>query len=275
MLMKLCDLHIHSDNSFDAISSVDEICNSAIDRGLYAIAITDHCEAPDILKGDNCEYGCFDKLIPNSIKEAQLAKIKYADKLKVLCGVELGEPMHDDSCTQKALSYGDYDFILASVHNLRKTEDFYFLDYTKLDINELLGKYFNELIETASFENFDSLSHLTYPLRYIVAQTGEFPDISVFTKQIDMIFNILIKNNKALEINVSGLFKELKTTLPDEQLVRRFRELGGKYITIGTDSHNAASVGVGIQEGIEVAKKAGFTQYTIFEKRKPVLIDIS
>lgn len=272
--MKLCDLHIHSNNSFDAISSVEELCNSAIDRGLYAIAITDHCEAPDIIKGDDCEYGCFDKLIPNSIKEAKLAKVKYADKLKVLCGIELGEPMHNDSCTQKALSYGEYDFILASVHNLKNMEDFYFMDYTKLDVNELLKKYFDELIETAKFEHFDSLAHLTYPLRYIIAQTGELPDLSVFFEQIDTIYNVLIKNNKALEINVSGLFKEMKTTLPDEQLVRRFKELGGKYITIGTDSHNAESVGVGIQEGIEVAKRAGFTQYTIFENRKPILIDI-
>ncbi len=274
MLMKLCDLHIHSNNSFDAVSSVDELCKSAINSGLYAIAITDHCEAPDIIKGDNCEYGCFDKLIPNSIKEAQNAKRKYSDNLKVLCGIELGEPMHDKNCTQKALSYGDYDFILASVHNLRNTEDFYFLDYTKLDVNELLTKYFNELIETASFEHFDSLAHLTYPLRYILDKTGNLPDLSLFSEQIDEIYKILIKNNKALEINVSGLFKELKTTLPDEKLVRRFKELGGKYITIGTDSHNAESVGKGIEEGIEVAKRAGFTQYTIFEKRKPIMIDI-
>lgn len=272
--MKLCDLHIHSNNSFDAVSSVDELCEIAINRGLYAIAITDHCEAPDIIKGDNCEYGCFDKLIPNSIKEAYFAKAKYADKLKVLCGVELGEPMHSESCTQKALSYGEYDFILASVHNLRNMEDFYFMNYTKIDVNELLKKYFDELIETASFNDFDSLSHLTYPLRYIIAQKGQLPDLSIFSEQIDTIFNILIKNNKALEINVSGLFKEMKTTLPDEPLVRRFKELGGKYITIGTDSHNADSVGVGIREGIAVAKKAGFTQYTIFEKRKPILIDI-
>lgn len=272
--MKLCDLHIHSNNSFDAESSVNEICESAVKRSLYAIAITDHCEAPDIIKGEDCEYGCFDKLIPNSIKEAQLAKAKYNEKLKVLCGIELGEPMHDKSCTQKALSYGEYDFILASVHNLRNMEDFYFLDYTKLDINELLEKYFDELIETASFEYFDSLAHLTYPLRYILAQTGKLPDLSIFSEQIDTIYKILIENNKALEINVSGLFKELKTTLPDLELVRRFKELGGKYITIGTDSHNADSVGKGIKEGIEVAKKAGFKQYTIYENHKPIMIDI-
>ena len=104
--MKISDLHTHSSNSFDAQNTVFEMCESAINRGLYAIAITDHCEAPMINLGDNCEYGDFNKLIPKSIKETNEAKLKYADKIKVLTGIELGEPMHDQECTKRALSYG-------------------------------------------------------------------------------------------------------------------------------------------------------------------------
>ena len=272
--MKLCDLHMHSNNSFDAKNSVDEMCESAIKGGLYAIAITDHCEAPWIKDGENCEYGSFDRLIPKSIAETLSAKEKYADKLKVLCGIELGEPMHDKDCTERALAYGASDFTLASVHNLRGMEDFYFIDWTKVNVDEILKLYFAELAETAEFKYFDSLAHLTYPLRYIKAKTGKTPDLSVFYEDIDNIFKILIKNNKALEINFSGLFKELKTTLPDESLVRRFRELGGKYITLGTDSHSVDFVGKGIKEGIEVARKADFTHYTIYENHKPIQISI-
>lgn len=272
--MKLCDLHTHSNNSFDAKNSVDEMCISAIKRGLYALAITDHCEAPEIKNGEDCEYGCFDVLIPNSIKDTLSAKKKYANELKVLSGLELGEPMHDPECTKRALAYGEYDFILASVHNLKGREDFYFIDYTKTDANEILKLYFDELAETATFEHFDSLAHLTYPLRYILTSTGKIPDLKPFYTQIDNVFDILIKNNKALEINVSGLFKELKMTLPDETLVRRFYEKGGKYVTIGTDAHNIDFVGKGIEEGIAVAKRAGFKQYAIYENHNPVMIDI-
>lgn len=153
-------------------------------------------------------------------------------------------------------------------------EDFYFIDWTKVCVDEILKLYFEELAETAEFEYFDSLAHLTYPLRYIKDKTGKIPDLSVFYEDIDNIFKILIKNNKALEINVSGLFKDLKMTLPDETLVRRFRKLGGKYITLGTDSHSVDFVGKGIKEGIEVAQKAGFTHYTIYENHKPIQIPI-
>lgn len=272
--MKLCDLHTHSNNSFDAKNSVDEMCQSAIDKGLFAIAVTDHCEAQFIPYGENCEFGSFDKRIPKSVKDTCEAKEKYKDKLKVLCGIELAQPIHDMACTQKALAYGDFDFTLASVHNLRGEEDFYYFDFTKRDIDKVLNLYFEELAETADFEHFDSLAHLTYPLRYIKTTAGFVPDLAPYQDKIDEVYKILIRNNKALEINVSGLFKELKTTLPDELQIKRFKELGGKYITIGTDAHETAFVGRGIEQGIAIAKRCGFDSYTIYEKHKPIMIEI-
>ena len=62
-------------------------------------------------------------------------------------------------------------------------------------------------------------------------------------------------------------------TLPDLPLVKRYKELGGKLITIGTDAHSADMVGKGIEQGIEVAKAAGFTQYAIYENHQPIMID--
>ena len=271
--MKLiCDMHTHSDNFFDAKNSVDEMCQAAVAAGLYALAVTDHCEAPFIRFGADCEFGCFDEQIPKSFADATAAREKYAGRLKVLRGMELGEPTHDPAATEHALGYGDFDFILASVHNMKNMQDFYYMNYTGVDIDRLLAQYFDELCETAAFAHFDSLAHLTYPLRYIVAGTGKMPDLTRHRDAIDTIFKILIKNQKALEINVSGLFKELKSTLPDASLVRRFKELGGQYITIGTDAHSADMVGKGIEQGMAVAKAAGFTHYAIYEKHQPQLI---
>lgn len=273
--MKICDMHTHSSNSFDAIDSVDTMCRAAIDRGLYALAVTDHCEAPFIRFGEDCEFGSFDRQIPQSYADACAARVKYADKLKVLRGMELGEPAHDPAQTAHALGYGTFDFILASVHNLKNMQDFYFMNYRGVNTDSLLAQYFEELAETAAFPHFDSLSHLTYPLRYILTGTGTIPDLSRHADRIDTVFRILIQNGKALEINVSGLFRELRCTLPDEPLVRRFRELGGKYITVGTDAHSADMIGKGIAEGIAVAKRAGFSQYTIYENHQPIMIDIT
>lgn len=273
--MILCDVHTHSNNSFDAENSVEEMCNSAISKGFFAIAITDHCEAPFIRFGYNKEFGDFSKKIPLSYSQTSIAKKKFEQKLKVLCGIELGEPMHDFECTKKALSFGDFDFILASVHNLKDREDFYYTDFKSCNISEILKLYFNELAETASFADFDSLAHLTYPLRYIFEKTGEYPDLSPYQSVIDDIYKILISRNKALEINTSGLFKPIGRTLPDEIQIKRYKELGGKLITLGSDAHTADALGNGIGEGIRLAHRCGFESYVIFEKRKPISIPIN
>lgn len=274
MLMILCDLHTHSVNSFDAENTVDEMCRAAIARGLEAIAVTDHCEAPFISCGEDCEFGSFDRQIPQSVRDAHQAAEKYKGKLRVLCGMELGEPMHDPEQTAHALGYGEFDFILASVHNLRGRDDFYFMDFSKVSVDEILREYFDELAETAAFPDFDSLAHLTYPLRYIVERTGVYPDLSPYTGQIENIFKILMKNQKALEINVSGLFKPMNTTLPDLPLLRMYRELGGRLITVGTDAHTAAMVGKGLEEGLSAAREAGFDSYAVYRSHTPRLIPI-
>ena len=272
--MKICDLHTHSNNSFDASDSVDKMCESAVNKGLYAIAITDHCEAPLLDISADTEFGDFTVRIPKSVLDISVAKEKYGQKLKVLCGVEIGEPTHNPNLTNRIYEYADFDFILASVHNLKGKDDFYYNDFTKEKINDILKLYFDELAETAQWDNFDSLAHLTYPLRYIVEKTGYYPDLSPYQDVIDDIYKTLISSEKALEINTSGYSKAIGCTLPDEYQIKRYKELGGKYITLGSDAHSYEALAQGIEKGIELAKKCGFTHYTIFEKRKPVLIPI-
>jgi histidinol-phosphatase (PHP family) len=73
----ICDTHIHSDNSFDAESTVREICLSAVEKELSLIAITDHMEAPDIRLGDKSEYGNLIKQIEKSVKDAEFAQSEF------------------------------------------------------------------------------------------------------------------------------------------------------------------------------------------------------
>lgn len=77
--MKICDIHTHSSNSFDAENTVEEMCNCACNKGLFALAITDHCEAPEILLGSESEYGqslsCYRYTIPQDVIATELATI--------------------------------------------------------------------------------------------------------------------------------------------------------------------------------------------------------
>lgn len=268
----ICDSHVHSGNSADADNTVDELCKRAVQLGLRAITITDHCEANIYDDPQNSEFGDFSRLIPQSVKEVKRAQEKYAGKLTVYCGIELGEPVQNLSAAQRALSLADFDFVLASVHNIRGEQDFYWLDYREDTVEKLLGRYFDEVLQTARWNHFDSLAHLTYPLRYIKNKLGIDVDLGLFRSQTDMILRTLAVNKKALEVNSSGLRQKIGKTLPDREIIARFRELGGEYVTVGSDAHNTEDLAKGLEQALAIIKECGFTHYTVYEKHTPVFM---
>ena len=268
------DLHMHSSFSFDGNNSVPELCLRAIELGLSGIAITDHIDivstprlfpefTPDKLaKTSKCSYAA-----------ATDMQSKYAGKLEVFRGIELGQPLHNPQLSEYILHTYDYDFVLGSVHNLRSTDDFYFMQYDcSLQARKWLHEYFDEILDMIGWGMFNSLAHLTYPLRYMIGRDKMTIDLSYFNDQTDEIFMHLIKKNIALEINTSGLRQEIGQTLPGEYYLRRYRELGGQYITFGSDAHRLNDLGYGLRQGVELAQRCGFDCLTIFRARKPVLI---
>ena len=276
----ISDSHIHSNCSFDGNDTVLMMCNRAEQLGLYSVAITDHCECGYYSEEDKNnlvkEFGKipnFRENIEKSIIETGRAKAINNRNLKVYTGIELGEPLQDLNAAENILSLGNFDFILASVHNLKNERDFYFLDYEKEDLYNLLERYFNEIFETVKWNGFDSLAHLTYPMRYIKGK-GFNVNFSKFEEMIAEILKLLISNKKALEINTSGLRQAIGTTLPDDKILRLYKDLGGIYITFGSDAHRWADVGAGIEEGLNLALMCGFSHFCIYEKHQPHLLPI-
>ena len=262
------DMHTHTNNSFDGNYPIEEMCEAAIEKGIQVIAFTDHVEMDYFV-----EKG-FDKDAENSYKDMLRAKEIYKDKIDLCVGIELGEPTYDIEASEALINSRDYDFVIGSIHNLRKTDDFCELKYEGMDIEALLDKYFYELKLLADWAKFDTFAHLTYPLRYIVGENKIPVDMQKYQKDIDEVLSILVSKDKALEINTSGLRQPIGITMPDESIVKRFRELGGKMITVGSDSHFTYHLGAGIEEGMKIAKNAGFDSVFVFKKRQPVEIEI-
>lgn len=268
----ISDSHVHSENSFDGNDSVIMMCERAANLGLYSITVTDHCECNEYY--ENADHIDYRKCIENSIKDTAKARAMYIDRVNVYTGIELGQPCQDRKAAAEALSLAEYDFVIGSLHNLRGERDFYFLEYTKENVPELLERYFEELSELVRENNFDSLAHLTYPMRYIAANSEIKTDIGDFRDGLDKVLKKLAENDKALEVNTSGLRQKINRTLPDEDVIRTFRELGGKYVTLGSDAHRWGDVGSGIEDGLQLLLKCGFTHFTVYEKRKPKLLPI-
>ena len=56
--------------------------------------------------------------------------------------------------------------------------------------------------------------------------------------------------------------------------MRRYRELGGELVTLGSDAHCTQDLGKGIEEGMEMLQEAGFRYVALYEQRKPILLPL-
>lgn len=266
----IIDLHTHTDNSFDGHHSAMFLCEAAYMKGLRAIAFTDHIEI------DRFYDGNFDVTATQSFFYVANARSAFSGKLIVSNGIELGQPTYDIPVAEKLLSKFKYDIVIGSIHNLRGKPDFCDLDYENEAANyeELLDEYFDEELELAKWGNFDTLAHLIYPLRYIIGEQKKAVDMKRYSDKIDEILKAVAQNGRALEINTSGLRQPLGDTMPGKDIVKRFRELGGEFVTVGSDAHYAEHLGAGIEEGIAMAKECGFNCISLFKNRVPTPIPI-
>lgn len=266
----IIDLHTHTDNSFDGNHSTMFLCETAYMKGLRAVAFTDHLEIDGFYKGH------FDRTAIQSYFEVAKARSAFSGKLLVCVGAELGQAIYDKPIAEKLLETMKYDFVIGAIHNLPEAEDFYYMNFDdeSIDYMNLLRQYFEWELKLAQWAKFDTLAHLTYPLRYIVGNYKKPVDMSVFSEIIDEILLTLIKNEKALEINTAGLRQPIGVTSPDESIVKRYKELGGKLITIGSDAHYAEHLGAGIDKGYELALRCGFDKIAVYQDRVPTLIPI-
>lgn len=281
--MNLIDCHTHTQFSVDSDADINEMIKRACDLGLAAYAITDHCEcnrwySEEHYPGEETyHYFNFGRDFENSVSAVTRLKEKYAGKLNLICGVEMGQATQDFEVAEKILNDNRLDFVIASMHQLPKTEDFAFINYREYSIDgiyDLLERYFNEIYKLCKWGKFDVLGHLTYTLRYIKGNFGIDADISRYNEIIAESFRALIQNGCGIEINTSGLRQNYGDTFPSLKYVKLYRELGGEILSVGSDAHTVEDLGKGVANGAEIAKAAGFTHLCYFKRRKPVFIEI-
>lgn len=191
---------------------------------------------------------------------------KYDIPIKV--GVEIGyEKDHKNQIDQFLAKY-PFDFVIGSIH-YGDGQDFYLGDFFKGKSQyQSYLRYFDLVLEMVeNFSNFDVLGHLDFIVRYGPFENKTY-DYKDYKEIIDKILKTLIKREKGIEINTSGLRGHLKTTFPKEEILKRYKELGGKIITVGSDAHFNKDYYAGIDQAIDLLKSLGFTEISSFNKRQ-------
>ena len=263
----IADFHMHTEASEDSEAPVRSMCDAAVERGIGCIAITDHVEMTDFYKNG------YDIAAEESWRYATEVQEEYAGRLRIARGIELGQPRYDPVIAERVLAAHPYDFVLGSMHKLGDEVDYYYYDYTGRDVGEVMDRYFDALYDMVEWGGFHSMAHMTYPFRYLPADKRP-ADYSRWQGRIDRVLRRLAEKGLALEINTSGLRGPIGETSPTLKYVKRFCELGGEYVTLGSDAHAAEDLGEGIQQAMELACQAGFSYFTFYKKRQPRLLQI-
>lgn len=278
----LIDCHNHTHNSPDgAEESVLCRCARAAELGIGVLAVTDHCEVNRFFS--LAHYGVepngydtydFGRDFELSMQENTAAKSKAPEGVKLLCGIELGQATHELALAEHIYADVRLDFVIGSMHQLPGWDDFAFLDYSKVDAAALFHENLQEIARLARTDTYDVLGHITYALRYMAA-AGVQLELAPYREELAEIFRILIAKDKGIEINTSGLRQAYGDCFPNLECLKLYRELGGKILTIGSDAHTNADLGKGIPRGLEIAREAGFTEITYFEKHEPQFIRLA
>jgi histidinol-phosphatase (PHP family) len=199
--------------------------------------------------------------------EREEVRARPVDGLSVLIGVEVDYQVRFEPEVRQFMDAADYDFVIGSVHYAQgryASSDSYFAGGERA----AYSAYLNEALQAARSGLFDVLGHLDIVKRRGVRHYGPF-DPARYAQAIDAILRACVDTGTGLEINASGLRESPRETYPTLPVIRRYRELGGEILTVGSDAHRAIDLARGIPDAVALAREAGFRAITLFVDRQP------
>lgn len=262
------DYHLHTSHSSDSDEPMENMILKAIDLGLNQICFTEHMDMDfPALPGD--PEGQFLVNTDSYLFDVIRYREKYEDKINILFGIELGLQPHIAKENARYIKEHDFDFVIGSSHICNKKDPYWSTFYEGRSEEEAYREYFTSILDNIkSFSNYDVYGHLDYVVRYGPNQDKDY-SYEKYKDILDKILETLIDKEKGIEINTGGLAKGLREANPCMGILKRYRELGGEIITVGSDAHDVSRIADRFDQAAAMLLECGFKYYTVFEKRMP------
>jgi histidinol-phosphatase (PHP family) len=253
------DAHMHTDLSPDSRVPMELYAAQAFERGIPEIALTDHLDfMPGAPAYEYADYPRRERLIRD-------LQDRWAGKVRIRFGVELTYESRYEEQIREHLQTHRYDYTIGSAHAMsdgpyaRPQVASFAAGKT---IAEAVAPYFAEVLGAIRSGLFDTIGHLDQCKKWLLpwfapAEYAAAPEL------YEPLLVALVENGTALEVNSSGLRKPEHETYPAAWVVARFRELGGRRVTVGSDSHLPNHFAFGLEEACEIVAAAGFDRLSL------------
>ena len=267
------DIHIHTSFSSDCEEPMENQIKAAISKGLETLCITEHMDEDYPSNPEKEVDGHPEFWLDVDAYRAGYEKMrdKYADRIRLLFGVELGLQPHLGSWCADFVKRYDFDYVIGSVHTIAHMDPYYSSFFEGRSERAAYEQYFTEALEDIrAFSGFDSLGHLDYVVRYGPNKNKEY-SYKEYSDHIDPILKLIIEKGIALEANSAGYRHGLGEPNPCKDVLIRYRELGGELITIGSDAHRTNSMCFDYDRLEALLIECGFKYHAVYVGRKSVL----
>lgn len=229
--MQRSNLHQHSTYS-DGHRTPREMIDAAILNGFSTLGFSDHSYAPE-----QVDYCMLEENEANYFSEIKALGEEYKDKINVYAGLELD----GDS----ALPVFDYDYIIASVHEMHREGKSYPVDFSAEVQLELADKlfsgsmvdyaaaYYESLVRHVQNSKPDIIGHFDLVTKYslVPEEDEEYRLIALNAVRECM------KYCKTFELNTGAIARGLrKEPYPAGFILDEIKKLGGRVV-ITSDCH--------------------------------------
>ncbi len=258
------DCHVHTSFSGDCSILPELMIQKAIEQGIGHLCLTDHMDY-DYVDSDVC----FEFDPEEYFRRLTHFQELYKDRIGLTIGIELGLQPYLSKKHHNLIFSHSFDLVIGSIHLVHCRDPYFPSFYEGREEEEAYLEYFECALQNLkAYSNFDVFGHLDYVVRY-GPNKNRFYSYRRYKELLDEILRTLIKKDIGLEVNTGGYRYGLHAPNPCKEIICRYRELGGKIITLGSDAHDPSFLASHFKEVAELLISCGFSSYYLFRQRKP------
>jgi len=266
----LYDQHLHSRYSVDSEADPEQNVRRAIELGLAGVTFTEHYDThPSEWSTCVYDYEQIARTVAN-------LRSRYGERIFIGHGIEICHQPAQEARILDHLSAHAFDLVLLSVHWFDGRALHERDHWDGLTPTDATRRYLQAVLDAVDYvrqlkargqQPFDVLGHLDLVKRYTQRYFGTY-DIASHADLVDAILRACLEADLIPEVNLSSLFQSLPEPMPADWVVRRYAELGGRAMALGSDAHTTPRVGAGLAEAADMLKTQGIAYLAVFKERQ-------
>ena len=236
------DSHMHTKFSADSKMTADEAIAKAQSLNL-GVVFTEHFDYGLELDGKDFAFDA----------AQYMSEYKNLRGEKVRLGVEVGLRKFARAANENFIAQADFDLVIGSIHLVDDLDIYY-------------PEFFAGKDKAMAYKaDFDVLGHIDYICRTAPYENPEL-DYETFAAEIDEVLKIVVARGKVLELNTRR-FNNSRAVAGLVPVYKKYRELGGRFVTLGSDAHRASAIGSYFIRAMELVRALDLTPVTFRERK--------